>query len=190
MKNSIKIILLISTSLLLLIGCGAKEEKKTIDNFINKLLSVKTYESFTFWDDLDSELEDTSAIPLGLSTSPALEKYAEDSKAIFEEYFPEDEWLNVLTRNKLPYVYYAVIHYNNVKDITDIKIVKNKETEYLTYTHYEYEVSYKLKLDNKSIDMTDYMEFKIMKDNPSIIKGLSILDETSSIFSEYKNVPQ
>ena len=47
-----------------------------------------------------------------------------------------------------------------------------------------------LKLDDKSIDMTDYMIFKVMKDNTSIIDEVSILKGESSIFSEYKNVSQ
>ena len=97
--------------------------------------------------------------------------------------------------NRILYFYYTVINENNVKNITDIKIVKTKESENDTYTnyefiHYEYEVSYKLKLDDKSIDMTDYMIFKVMKDNTSIIDEVSILKEESSIFSEYKNVSQ
>lgn len=169
MKNFIKIILLMGISLLLLIGCNSKEQEKTIDNFINKLLSVKTYESITFGEDLD--------------------KYAEESKANFGEYFTENGFDTLMT-NRILHFYYTVINENNVKDITDIKIVKTKESENDTYTnyefiHYEYEVSYKLKTDDKSIDMTDYMVFKVMKDNTSIIDEVSILKEKSSIFTEY-----
>lgn len=171
MKNFIKIILLMGISLLLLIGCNSKEQEKTIDNFINKLLSVKTYEGITFGEDLD--------------------KYAEDSKANFGEYFTENGF-DTLMANRILHFYYTVINENNVKDITDIKIVKTKESENDTYTnyefiHYEYEVSYKLKSDDKSIDMTDYMVFKVMKDNTSIIEEVSILKEKSSIFSELLN---
>ncbi|MDI9216886.1 MULTISPECIES: hypothetical protein [Clostridium] len=169
MKNFIKIILLMGISLLLLIGCNSKEQEKTIDNFINKLLSVKTYEGITFGEDLD--------------------KYAEESKANFGEYFTENGFDTLMT-NRILHFYYTVINENNVKDITDIKIVKTKESENDTYTnyefiHYEYEVSYKLKTDDKSIDMTDYMVFKVMKDNTSIIDEVSILKEKSSIFTEY-----
>lgn len=71
--------------------------------------------------------------------------------------------------NRVANFYYNVINGNNIKDITYIKIVKNKETENDTYTYYEYEVSYKLKLDDKSIDMTDYIVFKLMKYNTYII---------------------
>ena len=171
MKNFIKIILLMSISLLLLIGCSSKEQEKTIDNFINKLLSVKTYEGITFGEDLD--------------------KYAEESKANFGEYFTENGF-DTLMANTILHFYYTVINENNVKDITDIKIVKTKESENDTYKnyefiHYEYEVSYKLKLDDKSIDMTDYMVFKVMKDNTSIIDEVSIFKEKSSIFIEYLN---
>lgn len=171
MKNFIKIILLMGISLLLLIGCNSKEQEKIIDNFINKLLSVKTYEGITFGEDLD--------------------KYAEDSKANFGEYFTENGF-DTLMANRILHFYYTVINENNVKDITDIKIVKTKESENDTYTnyefiHYEYEVSYKLKSDDKSIDMTDYMVFKVMKDNTSIIEEVSILKEKSSIFSELLN---
>lgn len=171
MKNFIKIILLMGISLLLLIGCSSKEQEKTIDNFINKLLSVKTYEGITFGEDLD--------------------KYAEESKANFGEYFTENGF-DTLMANTILHFYYTVINENNVKDITDIKIVKTKESENDTYTnyefiHYEYEVSYKLKLDDKSIDMTDYMVFKVMKDNTSIIDEVSIFKEKSSIFIEYLN---
>jgi len=169
MKNFIKIISLMGISLLLLIGCSSKEQEKTIDNFINKLISVKTYEGVTFGEDID--------------------KYVEESKANFVEYLTEDAF-NTLMANRIPNFYYTVINENNVKDITDIKIVKNKETETDTYTHYEYEVSYKLKSDDKSIDMTDYMVLKVMKDNTSIIDEVYVLDKTSSIFSEYKNVSQ
>ena len=48
-------------------------------------------------------------------------------------------------------------------------------------------MSYKLKSDDKSIDMTDYMVFKVMKDNTSIIDEVSIFKEKSSIFIEYLN---
>ncbi|MCR1952304.1 hypothetical protein NSA50_14830 [Clostridium sp. DSM 100503] len=169
MKNFIKIILLMGISLLLLIGCNSKEQEKTVDNFINKLLSVKTYESITFGEDLD--------------------KYAEESKANFGEYFTENGFDTLMT-NRILHFYYTVINENNIKDITDIKIVKTKESENDTYTnyefiHYEYEVSYKLETDDKSIDMTDYMVFKVMKDNTSIIDEVSILKEKSSIFTKY-----
>lgn len=156
-------------SLLLLIGCSSKKQEETIDNFINKLISVKTYEKFTF---LEDEHKDE-----------------EDSKASFGEYLTEDAF-NTLMANRVPYFYYTVINKNNVKDITDIKIEKTKETKNDTYIHYEYKVSYKLKSDDKSIDMTDYMSFKLMKDNTSIIDEVYILDKTSSIFSEYRNVSQ
>lgn len=169
MKNFIKIILLMGISLLLLIGCSSKEQEKTIDNFINKLISVKTYEGVTFGENTD--------------------KYVDESKTSFGEYLTEDAF-NTLMANRIPNFYYTVINENNIKDITDIKIVKNKETENDTYIHYEYEVSYKLKSDDKSIDMTDYMVFKVMKDNTSIIDEVHVLDKTSSIFSEYKNVSQ
>ena len=71
MKNFIKIILLMDISLLLLIGCSSKEQEKTIDNFINKLLSVKTYEDVTFGEDLD--------------------KYEEESKTNFGEYLQKTD---------------------------------------------------------------------------------------------------
>lgn len=180
MKNFIKLILLMGISLLLLIGCSSKEQEKTIDNFINKLISVKTYEGVTFWDNEDKDVEESKA---------SLDKYEEESKASFGEYLTEDAF-NTLMANRIPYFYYAVINDNNIKDITDINIVKNKETENDTYIHYEYEVSYKLKSDDKSIDMTDYMFFKVVKDNTSIIDEVYVLDKTSSIFSEHKNVSQ
>ena len=180
MKNFIKTILLMGISLLLLIGCSSKKQEETIDNFINKLISVKTYEKFTFLDDEHKDEEDSKA---------SLEKYEEDSKASFGEYLTEDAF-NTLMANRVPYFYYTVINKNNVKDITDIKIEKTKETKNDTYIHYEYKVSYKLKSDDKSIDMTDYMSFKLMKDNTSIIDEVYILDKTSSIFSEYRNVSQ
>ena len=169
MKNFIKIVLFMGISLLLLVGCSSKEQEKTIDNFINKLISVETYEGVTFGEDAD--------------------KYIEASKASFGEYLTEDAF-NTLMTNRIPNFYYTVINENKVNDITDIKMVKNKETETDTYIHYEYEVSYKLKSDDKSIDMTDYMVFKVMKDNTSIIDEVYVLDKTSSIFSEYKNISQ
>lgn len=158
-------------SLFLIIGCSSKEQEKTIDNFINKLLSVKTYEGITLGEDLD--------------------KYEEESKVNFGEYFTENGF-DTLMANSIIHFYYTVTNENNVKDITDIKIVKTKESENDTYKnyefiHYEYEVSYKLKLDDKSIDMTDYMVFKVMKDNTSIIDEVSILKEKSSIFNEFIN---
>ena len=92
----------------------------------------------------------------------------------------------------IPTFYYTVINKNNIKDITDIKILKTKESEndiYKNYEfiHYEYEVSYKLKSDDKSIDMKDYMIFKIMKKNSSVIDEVSIDKEKSSIFTEFRD---
>ena len=167
MKNFIKSILLMIISLFLLIGCSSKESEKTIDSFINKLISVNTYED----------------IKIGENTEDDVNKL----KSNFGEYLTEDAF-NTLIANRIPNFYYTVINENNINDIADIKIVKTKETDTDTYTHYEYEVSYKLKSDTKTIDMTDYIVFKVMKDNTSIISEVSVLDKTSSIFSEYKNV--
>ena len=180
MKKVIKIILLMGLSLFLLIGCGAKEQEKTIDNFINKLLSVKTYEGVTFLAD-----EDIDELKVGL-----VEYSSEELKENFGEYFAENEF-NTSANTTIPF-YYTVINENNVKDITDIKIVKTKESENDAYTnyefiHYEYEVSYKLKSDDKSIDMTDYLVFKVMKSNTSIIDEVYMVNEKSSIFNEYLN---
>ncbi len=168
MKYFIKIILLIGISLLLLIGCSSTKQEKTIDNFINKLISVKTYENIT---------------------SSEADKFIDESKAIFEEDLTEDAF-STLMSNRIPYIYYTVINKNGINDTTDIKIVKTKETKNDKYTHYEYKVSYKLKSGDKSIDMTDYMVFKVMKDNTSIIDEVYVLDKTSSIFSEHKTISQ
>ena len=151
-------------SLLLLIGCGPKEQEKTIDNFINKLVSAKTYENITSYD---------------------AEKFIDEAKEIFEENLTEDAF-NTLMVNRTPYIYYSVIDKNNIDETTDVKIVKTKETKNDEYTNYEYEVSYKLKSDDKSIDMTDYMIFKVMKNNTSLINEVSIIKEKSSIFTEFK----
>lgn len=169
MKRFIKIILLMGISLVLLIGCSSAKGEKTIDNFINKLISVKTYEGVTFGEDP--------------------EKYVEESKVSFGEYLTDDAF-DTLIANRIPNFYYTVINKNNINETTDIKIVKSKETENDTYTHYEYEVSYKLKAADKEIDMTDYMVFKIMKDNNSVIDEVHVIDKTSSIFSEFKSIEQ
>lgn len=169
MKNFIKIILLMGMSLLLLIGCSSTKQEKTIDNFINKLISAKTYENITSPEDAN--------------------KFIDESKAIFEEYLTEDAFNNLMV-NRIPYIYYTVINKKDIKDTTDIKIVKTKETKNDAYTHYEYKVSYKLKAGDKSINMTDYMAFKVMKDNTSIIDEVYVLDKTSSIFSEHKTISQ
>ena len=184
MKNFIKIILLIGASLLLLIGCGSKEQEKTIDNFINKLLSVKTYEDITFLDDENKEMDIEES-------QASLDKYEEELKEHFGEYFTENGFEDSMA-NLIPHLYYTVINKNNIIDITDIKIVKTKESEndvYKNYefTHYEYEVSYKLKTDDKSIDMTDYMIFKVMKNNTSTIDEMTVVKEKSSIFTEFFN---
>ena len=92
--------------------------------------------------------------------------------------------------NRTPYIYYSVIDKNNIDETTGVKIVKTKETKNDEYTHYEYEVSYKLKSGDSTIDMTDYMVFKIMKDNTSVITDVYVSDKTSSIFSEYKTIVQ
>ena len=168
MKSFLKIILLMGISLLLLIGCGAKEQEKTIDNFINKLVSAKTYENITSYD---------------------AEKFIDEAKEIFEENLTEDAF-NTLMVNRTPYIYYSVIDKNNIDETTDVKIVKSKETKNDEYTNYEYEVSYKLKSGDSSIDMTDYIVFKVMKDNTSVIDDVYISDKTSSIFSEYKTIVQ
>lgn len=165
MKNFIKIILLMGVSSLLLIGCNSKKSEKTIDNFINTLISAKTYESIASSDD--------SA------------KFMDESGKIFKEYLTEDA-LNTLMLNRIPYFYYTVIKNNNINDTTDLKIVKTKETEEEKYTHYEYEVSYKLESDDKTIDMKDYMAFKVINDNTTVINDVYVSDKTSSIFSEYK----
>ncbi len=167
MKKFIKIILLMGISLFLLIGCSSKGEEKAIDSFINKLISLNTYED----------------IKIGENTEENVKKL----KSNFGEYLTEGAF-NTLIANRIPNFYYAVINENNINDISDIKIVKAKETDTDTYTNYEYEVSYKLKSDTKTIDMIDYMVFKIMKDNTSIISEVYIIDKTSSIFSEYKNI--
>ena len=169
MKRFIKIILLMGISLVLLMGCSSAKGEKTIDNFINKLISIKTYEGVTFGENSD--------------------KYVEESKASFGEYLT-DEAFDTLMANRIPNFYYTVINKNNVDDITDIIIVKSKETKNDTYTHYEYEVSYKLKAGDQSLDMTDYMVFKIMDDNNSVIDEVHVLDEKSSIFSEFKSIVQ
>lgn len=184
MKNFTKIILLMGTSLLLLIGCGSKEQEKTIDNFINKLLSVKTYESITFLDDEDKDIDIEES-------KESLDKYVEELKVNFGEYFTENGFDNAMS-NLIPHLYYTVINKNNINDITDIKIIKTKESENDTYKnyefiHYEYEVSYTLKSDDKSIDMTDYIVFKVMKKDTSIIDEVSIVKEKSSIFTEFMN---
>ena len=171
MRNFTKILLLMGISLLLLTGCSSTKEEKNIDNFINELISTKTYENITSSDDP--------------------EKFVDESKEIFKDYLTEDAF-DTLMANRIPYIYYTVINKNGITDTTDIKIVKTKESENDTYKnyefiHYEYEVSYKLKLDDKSIDMTDYMVFKVMKDNTSIIDEVSIFKEKSSIFIEYLN---
>lgn len=169
MKNIIKIMLLIGISTLLLIGCSSAKEEKVIDNFINKLISAPTYENIT-----NSENSD---------------EFVDEAKTIFEEYLSEDAF-NTIMKNRTPYIYYTVIKNNNIIDTSDIKIEKTKETKNDDYTHYEYEVSYKLESDNKSIDMTDYMVFKVMNDNSSIIDEVYVSDKTSSIFSEFKTIVQ
>lgn len=169
MKKFIKIILLMGISVVLLMGCSSVKGEKTIDNFINKLISVKTYEGVTFGEDPD--------------------KYVEETKASFGEYLTDNAF-DTFVANRIPNFYSTVINKNNVDDITDIKIVKSKETENDTYTHYEYEVSYKLNAGDQSLDMTDYMVFKIMNDNNSVIDEVHVLDKTSSIFSEFKSVSQ
>lgn len=169
MKRLIQIVSLMLILLSLLVGCSSTKEEKTISNFINKLISVKTYEGVTFGEDPD--------------------KYVEESKVSFGEYLT-DEAFDTLMANRIPNFYYTVINKNNVNDITDIKIVKSKETKNDTYIHYEYEVSYKLKAGDKSLDMTDYMVFKVMEDNNSFIDEVHVLDKTSSIFSEFKSIVQ
>lgn len=169
MRNFTKILLLMGISLLLLTGCSSTKEEKTIDNFINKLISTKTYENITSSDDP--------------------EKFVDESKEIFKDYLTEDAF-DTLMANRIPYIYYTVINKNGITDTTDIKIVKTKETKNDTYTHYEYEVSYKLETSDNSLEMIDHMIFKVMKDNSSIISEVNISDKTSSIFTEYKPVSQ
>lgn len=166
MKNFIKMILLTSLSSLLLIGCSSKKSDQTIDKFINTLISSKNYENIVS--------TDSTEFPDELSEK-------------FEEYLTEDA-LNSFLTNRTPYFYYEVIKNNSINDTTDIKIVKTKEKDEDKYFHYEYEVSYKLKSDDKTIDMKDYMTFKIMKDNPSLINEVYVSDKNSSIFEEYKNI--
>ena len=178
------------TSLLLLIGCASKKPEKTIDNFINKLLSVKTYEGITFLEDEDKDEEMSGEIGIEESDE-SLDKYVEELKVNFVEYFTEDGFDNAMS-NLIPHLYYSVINKDNINAITDIKIKKTKESEndaYKNYEfiHYEYEISYKLKSDDKSIDMKDYMIFKVMKNNPSVIEEVSIVKEKSSIFNEFRN---
>ena len=168
MKNFIKIILLIGISSLLLMGCSSAKQETTIDNFINKLVSAKTYENITSYD----------------------EKFIDESKEIFEEYLTEDAF-NTLMANRTLYIYYSVINNNNnIDETTDVEISKTKETKNDEYNHYEYEVSYKLKSGDNSIDMTDYIVFKVMKNNASAIDEVYVSDKRSSIFSEYKTIVQ
>lgn len=169
MKKIIKLLSLMLISISLLSGCSSTKEEKTINNFVNKLISAKTYENFTSNSDVD--------------------KFTEASKTIFGEYLTDDTF-DTLMANRIPNFYYTVINKNDIKHTTDIKIVKSKETKNDDYTHYEYEVSYKLKSEDKSIDMTDYMVFKIKKDNNSVIDEVYVLDKTSSIFTEFKSIAQ
>ncbi len=55
----------------------------------------------------------------------------------FGEYFAENGFENSMS-NLIPHIYYTVISKNNINDITDIKIVKTKESENDTYKDYEF----------------------------------------------------
>lgn len=169
MKNFIKMILLTSLSSLLLIGCNSNKSDENVDKFINTLISAKTYENANFSND---------------ST-----KFVDEITGLFSEYLTEDGLNNLIT-NRIPSFYYSVIEKNNIIDTEDIKIVKTKEKKEDNFISYEYEISYKLKSDNKSIDMKDYMSFKVMKDKPNLINEVYVSEKKSSIFSEFKSLVQ
>ena len=169
MRNLIKIILLTGISSLLLIGCSSKKSNENVDNFINTLISAKTYENANFSND---------------ST-----KFVDELTEIFGDYLTEDG-LSTLVTNRIPSFYYSVIEKNNIIDTEDIKIIKTKEKKEDNFISYEYEISYKLKSDNKSIDMKDYMAFKVMKDKPNLINEVYVSEKKSSIFSEFKSLVQ
>jgi hypothetical protein len=161
MKKMFKVVSFIAMTLILLIGCNSVNKEKNVDKFINKLISMKTYEDMNF-DEYN-------------------EKLAVDLVTAFDEYLT-DNAMDILLLNRVPSIYGTVI--NESSDITDVKITKVKENKYNDYTHYEYEVSYKLKSDNDFIDMTDYIAFKINED--SLIAEVYVLDKKSSIYNEYK----
>lgn len=169
MKKFIKIILMTCISSLLLIGCSSKKSDENVDNFINTLISAKTYENIDFSSDFNNSID--------------------ESTKIFGEYLTEDG-LGTLIANRIPSLYYNVIAKNTIIDTEDIKIVKTKEKKEDNFISYEYEVSYKLKSDNKSIDMKDYMAFKVMKDKPNLINEVYVSEKKSSIFSEFKSIVQ
>lgn len=164
MKKIIKVLLFIVMSSILLFGCNSSKEKENVADFINKLISTETYENINFNDDVEILL---------VHLNSAFDNYLTDNA------------LNLLLANRIPSIYSTVISKNNITDITDMEITQVKENKYDSYTHYEYEVTYKLKSDNDSIDMTDYMSFKILKDN--LIDEVYLLDKKSSIFDVFKN---
>ena len=163
MRKIILSCLSLITLLSLLAGCSTKKEEKNIDSFINKLVSAETYKNIDFNEDTD--------------------KVTQDLDSIYHEYLT-DNGFDILISNRIPSIYYNVINFKNINNTTNIKITETKKTENDTYTHYEYEVSYKLNSDSESINVTDHMILKV--NNDGLIDEVSVLNDTNSIFSNLK----
>lgn len=169
MKKIIGLMLLLTISLVTLVGCGKPTEDKVITEFLTTLVSTETYENFA------SNFES--------------DKFIEDSEASFGEYLTDDAFF-LLMSNRIPYLYSSVIKENNITKTTDINILKTKKSEAEGYNVFEYEVSYKLTNRDISIDMKDYFMLNIIEDKKFVIDEIYVSNKTSTIFPEYKNISQ
>ena len=163
MRKTIKYLLLCIVTIGVLVGCSNSSKEENVESFIKKLVSYNTYNNM-------ASIEEAGQL-------------IEDYKSRFGEYLTEDAF-DLLMANRIFSKYSAVI--SDASGVTDINITKTSETQNDGYIHFEYEVSYKLERDGKTVDMNDYMAFNVLDEKGYKIEKVSILDKTSSIFKEFK----
>ena len=155
--------------LFLLTGCTSNKnpiKDENIDKVINNIIYSYSNEN--------------------LSKSSGYIEFVNQSNIIFSEYLSKNA-LDILAENRIVSIYYSTVNgldVPNPSDIIGLDIKKSKEYERNNYIGYEYKISYKLKSKSETIDMVDYMSFKVEKDGDNLIDELYVL-ENSSIFEIY-----
>jgi hypothetical protein len=172
MKKSLCLAILL-VFMFALIGCSNTKDVSSKDSnakeFTTKLISPTTYEKITY-DNIE------------------LNKYTAECKSAFGKYFTENGF-GTLMANRVPTWYQSVIKYNNLNEVKDIKIIETANEEKNDYTYLSYEVSYILQGKEKSIQMKDYLVFKIVKEkNKYLINEFSTVNGKSSVVEEFKKV--
>lgn len=167
MKRIAKLMVLCLVSTVLLFSCGGASKEKKVEDFINKLLAVETYNNISNLDNVQSDDD--------------MKKLVDDLKNTFGSYFT-DKVFEEFNADRVSLLYIEVL--KDTKNITDIKLNKVSEKKNEGYTHMQYEVTYKLELKDKTVDMKDTLAFKVLDDKENLIDMFDVLGN-SSIFDQY-----